>query len=600
MQLAEQPEARASDSRAKAWIETLRRVIADLDLLNRDTEQDFLRIGGKLAEFIEAVNLISSELTTLATLISGEQGLRTSEALASALERSVAMGAHSEEANGVLGGMRQEADRLKQTLAKFKGTVSTFRMLGVLTRIETARLSGEGAEFSSLADDVKALAADVQARVENALGTAALMIPTIESALQNVSALEDGQAKNLPAVISRVRAGLSSFQDVQSTAHDSAVRLGAEYEAISDAFKRLIVSIQFHDITRQQVEHVVNMLRRLCSESVEGNGSISTDRGDIAAIVTLQSSQLADAAEKFAASVASIALSLDDIATHVLEMAEESRKLSGLSADEHDSFFLQMEQACTAILASLSLCAKTETATRATSGSLSETIGRMRGSIDEIRAIELQMQRMGMNTRIEAAQTGAAGNALGVLAGAIQQLAIESRQRSESLVEAVGSMSEAAARLSGQGEPAPASEPGSQDGYLEGMRTAVTELHSSSERSFAQIAQIIARGARLREDLSTTRQSFSVGALFAEAVSRARGMLEEIRVPNPTGASRDRSETQRGLADFATHYTMQAELDVHEGVTKTAVVATHAVVPTEQPKSPAKQAEELGENVEFF
>ena len=41
-----------SDSQAKVWTETLGWVIADLDLLNDTTEQDFLSIGGKLAKFI--------------------------------------------------------------------------------------------------------------------------------------------------------------------------------------------------------------------------------------------------------------------------------------------------------------------------------------------------------------------------------------------------------------------------------------------------------------------------------------------------------------------------------------------------------------------
>jgi hypothetical protein len=343
------------------------------------------------------------------------------------------------------------------------------------------------------------------------------------------------------------------------------------------------------------------MLQRLCSVSEGENGSISSGRRDTAAILALQSSQLADAAEKFAASVASIAHSLDDIATHVLGMADESRTLAGLSADEKDSFFLQMEQGCSAILANLGLCAKAEAATLVTSGNLSETIGRMQGSIEEIQAIEIQMQRMGLNAGIRAAHIGAAGDALSVLAGTMQQLAFESRQRSESLAEALGSMSEAATRLSGQGGPAPASERGSQDGCLEGMRIAVAELHSSSERSCAQISQIIACGARLSEDLSATRQSFSVGALFAEAVSRARRMLKEIGEKNQSGLSCDGTEAlERGLADFARHYTMQAERDVHEGVTKAVVGTAPVAVRAEQSEFPPEEAAELGENVEFF
>src|SRR5208283_1774194 len=60
---------------------TLVQVIADLDNLNHGTEQDFLIIGAKLAEFIATVDLISSGLAALAHVICGEHGPRASEAL---------------------------------------------------------------------------------------------------------------------------------------------------------------------------------------------------------------------------------------------------------------------------------------------------------------------------------------------------------------------------------------------------------------------------------------------------------------------------------------------------------------------------------------
>jgi hypothetical protein len=589
-----------SNSPGSALAQTLGQVIADLEHLNRHTEQDFLRIGGKLAEFIEAVNLISAELTALADW---EHGQRASQALASALDLANQMTRGVHEGNSLLGSMRQEAERLKHTLAEFNQTVATFRTLGLLTRIETARLGSAGADFGTLAEDVRSLAGNVKARVESALETATLLIPPIESAMQSVSALEEGQGTDLPSVISGVQANLSTFRDIQKRVHDSSVRLGARYAAILDAFKKLIVSIQFHDITRQQVEHVIDVLRRLSSES-EQEGGISHDGRDPAAILPLQSMQLAHAGEKFAASVVSVTRSLDDIARHVLEMAGESRTLSGLSEGKENSFFLQMELGCSTILASLSHCAAAEATTRVTSGALADMIGRMRGPVEEIQAIEIQVHYMALNARIRAAQLGASGDVLSILAASMQQLASDCRERSESLVTALGAMSEAAARLSGQGGPEAASEPGSQDGYLTGLRTAVLEMHSSTERSFALSSQIAARGAGLCEDLLATRRSFSVGALFAEAVSRARGMLKDIGEKNSSALSPDGAKAlQRELADLARHYTMQAERDVHEGIAKAVAVAAPAAVQTallESPHEEAGEAAELGENVEFF
>ena len=598
------PQAAIDKSAAQDWRETLEQVIRDLDLLNRNTEQDFLTIGGKLAGFIEKVNLISSQLAVLATFNSQEQGLHASQALTWALDRSTETRTRYADHSGVLGDMRQEAGRLKEILSGFQGTVSTFHTLGVLTRIETARLGTAGADFGSLADDVNLLAGNVQVKVEGALDAAALLIPSIERALLHISGIEGGEAKDLPSVVSGIMASLASFRsfrDIEDRAQDSSLRLGAQYAAILGGFKKLIVSMQFHDLTRQQVEHVIEVLRRLCAESRGPGGGPSRDPRGAAGILALQSLQLANAGEKFAASAASVAGNLDDIAARVLEMAAESQALSGSTVDEKNAFFLQMERGCTFVLDSLNHCASAEAAARVTSGDLAGSINRMRGSIEEIRTMEIEMQRIALNASIRAAHIGVSGDALGVLAGSMQMQASACGERSESLGAALGSMSQSATRLSGQSGQVPDDESGSQESGkpqpgLEAMRSGVAEMHSSSERSFAQIARIVACGERLREDLSTTRQGFAVGALFAAAVSRARGMLQEIGERNPSASSPDGSPApDLGLHDFATHYTMQSEHDVHDehqGLTTAA--------PAGQPDALSTEAGELGENVEFF
>jgi methyl-accepting chemotaxis protein len=586
-----------SDFQSESGAATLEKTIALLDSLDRNTERDFLGIGEKLAEFIRTVDSISSELTALADLISGDHGSHASETLASALDCSRAMQAGAEDGVRMLGGMRREAGRLTETLSGFKSTVSTFHIIGVLTRIETAQLGSAGADFGNLADDVKVLAGNIQTGIESALGKAAQLTAPIESVLQRVSALHQGEAQDLPRVISGVLESLKSFRDMQNRTHDASIRLGARYGAISEAFNKLIVSIQFHDITRQQVEHVIEALRRLCPEPEGTGGAVRQDR-DSGAVLALQSMQLADAAEKFAASVASVIQNLDQIAAHVLEMAGESRTLSGLSEDAKNSFFLEMERGCNTILAGLGECADTEAAAQAASGGLMETIGRVHGSLEEIRLIEIQMQWMALNASIRADHIGVRGDALGVLAASMQTLASESAQRSGTLLESLAAMDQAANRMSVQGGSGP--EAGRGDG-LEAMRAAALSLHSASERSFAQMTQISARAERLREGIAEARDNFSVGELFAEGIGRARGMLKEIGEGRQSGLSPDGADGwERGLADFAAHYTMQAERDVHLGVAAAAAGVAPVAVPAGPPESPSGEAEGMGENVEFF
>ncbi|MGC2112394.1 MAG: hypothetical protein WA655_22945 [Candidatus Korobacteraceae bacterium] len=584
-----------SNSDTNAWNESLGQVIADLDLLNHNTEQDFLRIGEKLVEFIQSVDLISSDLSALTNW---EAGLRASRALTHSLDRSMEMSSRHTVSHGNLGGMRHEAGLLKRTLSGFQDIVQTFHTIGLLTRIETTRLGSAGCEFSDLADDVKSLATNVQSRVESTLNIADSLVPPIEKAMQEIVSRQEEQAKYLPSLISETRASLSSLRKAESQGHESSVRLEAQYKAISEAFKKLIVSLQFHDITRQQLEHVMESLRHFHADSAEKNDSILRDQRGVAIVLTLQSSQLGDAAEKFAVAVASVMHNLDDIGTHVLKMAEESRTLSGLSEHGDSSFFLRIEQGCTAILSSLVDCNRAESTTLAARRGLAETISRMRGPIEQIEEFEDRMHLVALNARICASNLGESGTVLSALADSMKERAVESRERTGALIKTLESMSEASA-TSGPGELDSAGEPASLDRCMEEMRAAVQDLHVSTDQSFSRIAQIIARGAHLGENISQTRKGFSVGAVFSQSISRARKTLNKLEQGLQTGVSCDvEIALESTLADFAKQYTMQAEREVHQGVTRVAAVPTGMQAKTSY--IAYQETTEIGENVEFF
>jgi hypothetical protein len=174
----------------------------------------------------------------------------------------------------------------------------------------------------------------------------------------------------------------------------------------------MILSIQFHDMTRQLVEHVIGALRRVCFAAEEENAGARRVAG---AALALQSAQLAAAAGKFAASVASVGQSLEDIARLIGEMVAESQTLSG-AHEGGDTYFLQMEYGCSAILVNIRVLAEADCATRITGGDLDGNIGRMRESIREIRAIENQMRHMAFNTMIVATHVGGSGDAINLLA----------------------------------------------------------------------------------------------------------------------------------------------------------------------------------------
>ena len=599
MQLAGPPEGRPPSPYAPPRAletpqEDLDLAISALDTLNEQTEHDFLKLGGKLSQFMEASAAISSRLTTLVKMIAGEDGLNTAHSLEAAFDYFAEMRAYHATRGSKLTQVSSQATGLKKTLGGFREIVTNLRSIGVLTRVEISRLGDIGSSFGTLAKDMTYLTENVQAKVESALDTGTQLIEPIEDAVHAIAALGEKQVQGLADAF----ANLSAFSDIQARARESSEKLRARYSATANAFKDLIVSIQFHDMTRQQVEHVSEVLRRLRPALGQDGDHNSREYRVRKPVLALQSSQLAGAAEKFAASVALIVERLDDIALNIAEMATESRTLSGTSDSKKATYFLQMENGCSEILNRLKRLTEADSAVRDTTSGLEQNIGRMRLAVEEIRRMELQIRKMAMNATIVATRIGREGDTVHALAIAMREQAAASETHSKSLLRSLDALLEVA-QLAEQALTPAGRKDDSQDACVAGMLTAVAELHTSGERSVARIADIVAAAASLHSELTAVRE-FSAGTLFASSITSVRARLLELENKTLSSFQYDSIGSMAdGLLDFGTHYTMQAERDVHERMTgfKLSVPGSAQPMPS---LLTAEEAEELGDNVDFF
>jgi len=566
-----------------SWAKGLRTVIADLEKLNHSTEQDFLAVGGKLMQFRSAAGQISSDMAALSELISGEAGRKACDALSSLLEHSRAMDARIEQSGQALTSVRDLSSRLRQAFSGLPNRVSVFRTLCTLTRIETTRLGSAGVDFGNLAEEVKPLSERIQSGGESVLETASELDRDVQSALRKGSGLQAKELKDLHALIANVLGSLNSFEERRQRAREVSAQQASQYDGVCQAIDDLVRSVQFHDITRQQVEHVVKALSE-CSASAANAG----------VILSLQASQLSEAARVFASSVASIEHDLDAIAVRVRDMAEASRTLLGMSGDDQDSFFLEMEATLSSILKAAGACDATEGQIRTMGARLGETVRRMQESIAETRGTEISIERIAINATVRATQIGAAGSALNVVAEVMRGLALDSNRNTEDVAGALDSMLDAVNRLDGG---VGAEQDGQEGRIFDETRSAILELHSSSDQSSRRLTQIAALGARLAQDIGLLRSGFAAGRMFAEVAERARRALE--RIGAETGqvwAENAEAETSRQLEHFAKTYTMQRQRDVHESVlTGAAIMAAHDETPQAGPGET-----DLGTNVELF
>lgn len=539
---------------APAWGGAFLPVISLLEELNRGTEEDFLRTGGKLMEFQLGAGRIAAGLEGLTAEISGEPGRHSAEVLHRALDHCRAMERRTSERSRNLATLSEGALAVRNTFAGFRDAMATVRVLLMLTRIETARLGGAGADFGFLTDDVKSLAATMEARLERVTAAASELDRRIREGTLRLTDLES-LLRELSSVVTEAMASQAAFADQQVAMVALSGRLVAGSGSVREAVKDAVRAIQFHDITRQQVEHVIEVLRHA--------GSTEPGRGfrpgpEARIVLTLQSSQLNDAERKFVQSVDNVGHELERIATAVAAMAGEGARLEEVSGGGEETFFRKLEHCLAAVLATTRGYEQAERQTVQGAAQLDSTLEAIRAAAAEIRLIDIQMLRVALNASIRAAEIGGYGETLGVLAGALQDLAAASERWSDVMAGALEGMEDAVLGLAARGDIEPAANIcGQLEETLKGLR-------ASSSASAAQIRAATRQSEALCTDIRAVRGEFRVGAVFAEASGRARELLSALTVEH--GGAGAEEPPPDAMAEFAARYTMEAERAIHAEV----------------------------------
>ena len=567
------------------WQAQLAAAAGRLQELNRVTERDFLAVGERLIHFRSVARTISAEIGSLHAMLSGEQARHTVEALSGVLEAFRGTDSRIEESGRALAGVGGLSRRIQLAFTDLHQTVPVFRALCTLTRMETARLAGGGKGLSNLAEEVAPLSERIQASAESVFEASSRLNAGVQVAVQNVSEIWGRQLREVPAMIAKVTSSIGSLSERQREAHEVSRREAAGNCEIGQAIDHLVASIQFHDITRQQIDHVAQALSELCSTLPSQRGNQAPP--DLRAVLALQASQLASAEGSFTSAMRQIGQDIEHIRSRVMEVADDCRSLVGLENDQQ-SFFGQMETMLGAVLDGIASCGAAEKELERAAAGLEETIREMRQAVVQVCGIEIQIQRIATNAAIRAAHLGAVGSALDVIAGGIGRLALDSNHNTEDASAALDLMREVARQIS-------AGEGLAGRGRAEQLRRAVLEFHSSTETSAARVFHIAELSSRLAEDIGTMLGGFSAGRMLAETVDGVRAEMAQIGTEASDAPSED---APVALVDYSHRYTMQSEREIHQRLT--AGGATNKAESEPAAPQALAEADALGDNVELF
>ena len=570
-----------------------------LSVVVKAREQDFLELGEALYALQASCGDISSTAQGLVDCTAAQDMHAKlndlSEELKSLTDDKARAAGHQSlvEIDGVV----RIVDELSNILSAFSKIVKHLSMLGIATRIESARLGADGRGFTTLADDVEKLAhqivdhcAGIARRIETLRGH-------VQSARQHNLDILSTQEQCHEVIGRQLGANIAALSDMADTSAAVSRELSRSATEIAADIGQAVKSMQSHDIVRQQIEHAEHSLH-------ETAAMIDTETTDgatpqallelvafVADVLTLQTSQIASADTHFTEAADTLRSSLTSLAGRIRSIGDA---IAGVAGDG-ETPLSRLEAGVATVKTELGDFVAQGEALGDIMNAVVETISGMGGAIEAIEEVGTEIELIAINASIKAAHTGEAGAALGVLALAIQRLSAEARSQTNAVARILGDISSASIGLQeNAGRYNDQTEAWRVVGELDAVLGETAQTARRCEDLFASLRQASVtwgdRAEVLARDISFDRE---IGRSLTSLRSALESQITASKKLVP-GGGRGRSARLRQLYD---RYTMEAERDVHEA----AFGLSRKTKPARRESLAAAQASaEFGDNVELF
>ena len=609
-------------------VDPLTKLRAELDELNESTEGEFLSIGDSLLGFREQAGEISGIASSVAQRMSGEAITGAMRGLRSILVRMEQIQGESERNTETLKQVLEALCRLQGHLDGFNKIIRMLSALCNSTRIENARLGNRDIGFGALTDDVRKLVSMIEIKSTELSERSRSLSDVIQRTLAHVTGIAARQHGQVKVVFDSTVSSLESLTEKHRMSSSAAANISQRYDDVSRSMGEIVTSMQFHDITRQRIEHVGQALEsagdRNGKREEEGHGgkrrrgrigngskaaSISPD------VCMLQMAQLEYARSELSSAVGSIVENLRGIAMHVDEMSEEARKMAGAAGEDDRSSFMHIEKGVSAATSALSGYEDSSREMEMAMSSAGSTLGDMSAFAKDIEGIGTRIKLIALNAIVKASHIGEEGAALSVLAESTHQLSVETCLLTHEVCEDLRSIIGSADLLSA----GVSTESGARNEEIARMKDELDGLLESFREVNGSIVSLLSRmdeeGRKLSSDIGRAvleiKVHEKVDGVITAVVSELQQMIEsQAALKSEKGPA----HVDGTLLEIESSYTMRGERAIHQsvielGMMPDAVRLADDLSGLDQPLEISKpdgesdgkaQEDDLGDNVELF
>jgi len=160
----------------------------------------------------------------------------------------------------------QQTRGIGQIVTEIEGIADQTNMLALNAAIEAARAGEHGRGFAIVADEVRKLSDRSNSAASQIRKNTVAVERDVTRIHADFHAVCDASAEKSRTAEDEVNQALRNIDETVRTAGERMNALSTDTEAIAREIGNIVVSMQFQDITRQRIEHVIDPLERLKEE----------------------------------------------------------------------------------------------------------------------------------------------------------------------------------------------------------------------------------------------------------------------------------------------------------------------------------------------
>lgn len=583
-------------------------LVNNLRTIAPDTEREFLDLGLKL----QGINAKATEITDNASSIvsltgAGEAKGRLSVSNSSNTFEEVRLTISSNRSSfeyclKIIDDLITKLENLYVVNEVISGVGKQIRMLGINLKIESARFDREGHGFNILAQEVAEIALNIfnnAVKFEKARNEIFRKIvsfqKTIKISVDKFVKISSQSTELISSSINRLKTLMEESASVAET-------LGEITEKVSSGTGSIVMAMQFHDITRQQLDNIADSLLEL-SASVKDDGSVLHDRNSAVPFyrtLSIQFAQLNSVVEAVQHARQNINLGLESLESMIDRLDIVFDFDNGGSKENERTINVLVGEAQKTVKIMDEGYVVASGMSRVIQEVISSASG-MEKFLTDIDAISQDVKLLALNALAEATRTGDSGRTLKVLAQELNFISIDtisSIRDSVDLLKDLLSQTDSYSHFNAQFQEVQ-SDTANIAGMTDDMAKSLSEISREIKRLTALSDE---SSAELAMELSSIRGGIKFPLIMQDRITEVWAVIHEIlEIIEGKFPGIELEMTRKDVEDRSDRYVMERERQIHEQVIMGGAIAAGRVSDAEEDHIILFEApEEMAQSLESY